>query len=185
MLRDKIKEATKSAHQQLEALVVKRLKAIRNNADYADLLKHFYAYFSKVERAIAPFITAELMPDYTLRRNASYLKKDIEALGSTTNELPPAQAPVITNTLSALGALYVMEGSIMGGRVIIQILEKAGVTEGVSFFSGYGEATAQMWQRFTDVLNSHASTESEEVQAIDAANVTFNKFGEVFTGLAV
>ena len=34
MLSDKIKEATKKAHQQLEVLVVKRLKAIRGNEDY-------------------------------------------------------------------------------------------------------------------------------------------------------
>jgi heme oxygenase len=185
MLSDKIKEATKKAHQQLEVLVVKRLKAIRGNEDYANLLKHFYAYFSRVEQAIVPFISAEVLPDHAFRRNASYLKKDIEALGGTIDELPPAQVPIITNTISALGALYVMEGSVMGGRIIVQMLEKAGITEGISFFSGYGEATGQMWQRFTAVLNSHASTEADERQAIDAANATFSKFGEVFTGVAV
>ncbi len=181
MLSDKIKEATKTAHQQLEVLVVKRLKAIRSNADYADLLKHFYAYFSKVEQAIAPFISAEVLPDYASRRNASYLKEDIEALGGTMDALPPVQAPVIRNTASALGALYVMEGSIMGGRIIVQMLEKSGITEGVSFFSGYGEATGQMWQRFTEVLNHHASTEEDQALTIAAANATFTQFGDVFT----
>lgn len=183
MLSDKIKEATKTAHQQLEVLVVKRLKAIGSNADYANLLKHFYAYFSKVEQAIAPFISAEVLPDYASRRNASYLKKDIEALGGTTDELPQAQAPVIASTISALGALYVMEGSIMGGRIIVQMLEKAGITKGVSFFSGYGEATGQMWQRFTDVLNRHAPTEQDQASAIAAANATFTQFQQVFTGV--
>lgn len=118
MLSDKIKEATKTAHQQLEVLVVKRLKAIRSDVDYANLLKHFYAYFSKVEQAIAPFISAEVLPDYPSRRNTLYLKKDIEALGATTDELPIAQAPAVADTVSALGALYVMEGSIMGGRIM-------------------------------------------------------------------
>ena len=185
MLSDKIKEATKTAHQQLEVLVVKRLKAIRNNADYANLLKHFYAYFSKVEQAIAPFISAEVLPDYPSRRNTLYLKKDIEALGATTDELPIAQAPAVADTVSALGALYVMEGSIMGGRIIVQMLEKAGITTGVSFFSGYGEATGQMWQRFTEVLNRHAPTEEDQVRAIAAANATFTQFGQVFTGVPV
>src|SRR5690606_6314985 len=109
-------------------------------------------------------------------RNSAYLKKDIEALGATISDLPFAKAPAVANTMSALGALYVMEGSVMGGRIIVQMLEKAGITEGVSFFSGYGEATGLMWQGFIAVLNSHASTEEEERQAIEAANATFSKF---------
>ena len=75
-----------------------------------------------------------------------------------------------------------MEGSIMGGRIIVQMLEKAGITSGVSFFSGYGEATGQMWQRFTDVLNRHAPTEQDQTNAIAAANATFMQFQQVFTG---
>ncbi|MGE9313627.1 biliverdin-producing heme oxygenase [Niabella sp. CJ426] len=185
MLSNHIKEATKAPHQQLEVVVVKKLKSIRSQADYADLLKHFYAYFSKVEQAVAPYINETVLPDYAERRNSSYIKADIEALGESVETLPHAVAPGIVNTISALGALYVLEGSIMGGRIIVQMLEKAGITQGVSFFSGYGEATGQMWQRFTEVLNRYAPTEDDEAQAIAAANATFKQFGDVFVGAAV
>lgn len=185
MLSSNIKEATRKAHQQLEVVVVKRLKAIRSRADYADLLKHFYAYFNKVEQAIAPYITKEVLPDYSERRNSSYLKSDIEALGGAVDELPAAQAPAVHNTIEALGALYVLEGSVMGGRIIVQLLEKAGITEGVSFFSGYGDDTGRMWQRFREVLDGHALTEKDEAQAIAAANATFTRFEEVFARVAV
>jgi heme oxygenase (biliverdin-IX-beta and delta-forming) len=178
MLSQHIKEATKEAHQQLEVIVVKKLKAIRSNADYSDLLKHFYAYFSQVEKAIAPFITTAVLPDHASRRNSAYLKQDIEALGSSVTELPVALSPEIRNTAAALGALYVMEGSIMGGRIIVQMLEKHGITEGVSFFSGYGAETGKMWQAFTEVLNK-VDTE-EERDAIEAANGVFQNFGKVF-----
>jgi heme oxygenase len=185
MLSSNIKEATHTAHQQLEVIVVKKLKAIRSQAEYADLLKHFYAYFNKVEQAIAPFITTEVLPDYASRRNSSHIKNDIEALGATVTDLPLAEAPAIPDTISALGALYVMEGSIMGGRIIVQMLEKAGITQGVSFFSGYGEATGRMWQGFTEVLNQYAPTTEDETKAIATANATFSKFGDVFTGVPV
>lgn len=185
MLSENIKEATKIAHQQLEVKVIKKLKAIRSNADYADLLKHFYAYFRQVEQAIAAYITPEVLPDYAQRRNSSYIKADIEALGSSVNDLPPAQAPAIKNTISALGALYVLEGSVMGGRIIVQMLEKSGITEGVSFFSGYGKDTGIMWQAFTGVLNKNASTPAAEADAITAANETFSNFGELFAGQVV
>lgn len=185
MLSDHIKEATKNAHQQLEVVVVKKLKAIRSDADYAGLLKHFYAYFSQVEQAVASFITDDVLPDLAQRRNSSYLKKDIEELGSNTNELPAATAPRITDPVSALGALYVLEGSIMGGRIIVQMLGKAGITEGISFFSGYGPATGEMWQRFTDVLNKYGATEDDQALAIAAANTTFKQFADVFSQAAV
>ncbi|WP_126972705.1 biliverdin-producing heme oxygenase [Gynurincola endophyticus] len=185
MLSNSIKEATKSAHQQLEVVVVKKLKAIRSHADYADLLKHFYSYFSTVEKTIAPYITTEVLPDYSQRRTSIYLKQDIEALGFSTQELPAAQAPEINSTIEALGALYVMEGSIMGGKIIVQMLEKGGITNGVSFFSGYGENTGRMWGAFTEVMNHHAPTEADEQKAIHAANETFSRFGDVFTSSLV
>jgi heme oxygenase len=185
MLSSSIKEATKEAHLQLEKKVVQKLKAIRSNEDYADFLKHFYAYFSHVEKAIAPYITSEILPDYAQRRNSSYLKKDIEELGGNVNELPATTIPAITNTIQALGALYVMEGSIMGGSIIVKMLEKGGVTSGVSFFSGYGEATGQMWGAFVGVLNSQSRSEEDEAQAIQTANDTFMHFSYVFADVAV
>lgn len=180
MLSNSIKEATRDAHLQLEKKVVQQLKAIRSNQDYADFLKNFYAYFSHVESVIAPFITTAVLPDYAQRRNSSYLKNDIEALGSDVNELPATATPAITNTLQALGALYVMEGSIMGGSIIVKMLEKAGITTGVSFFSGYGEATGQMWGTFVGVMNAQATNEAEEAVAIETANETFSRFSDVF-----
>lgn len=185
MLSNKIKEATKEAHQQLEKKVVLKMKGIRSNADYADVLKHFYAYFSEVEKAIKPFITADVLPDYAERRNSVYLKADIEELGSSVDELPEAVAPQITNTVEALGALYVMEGSIMGGPIIVQMLAKYGVDKGVSFFSGYGESTGQMWGKFVGVMNAQAETEEQQAQAIRVADETFSRFGDVFGEVSV
>lgn len=180
MLSTNIKEATKTAHQQLEKIVVLRMKAIRSNEDYAEFLKCFYAYFSEVEKAIAPYITAAILPDYAERRHAVYLKNDIEALGFSTDRLPAVTIPVITNTLQALGALYVMEGSIMGGSIIVQMLAKSGITNGVSFFSGYGDATRTMWEKFVTVMNAQATTIAAEAIAIAAADETFTRFGPVF-----
>lgn len=177
----KIKEATKSAHQHLEKQVVKRLKAIRNENDYAGLLKYFYAYFHHLEQVISPYLSAEVLPDYATRRNSSYLKKDIEELGDCLHYgLPPTTVPDITSRLQALGALYVMEGSVMGGSIIVQMLEKAGVTKGISFFSGYGADTKRMWAAFTEVLNAEANTPARQQEAMQAARDTFSHFSGLF-----
>ena len=180
MLSEKIKEETKSAHLSLEKLVVQQLKSIKNNEDYGNFLKKFYTYFSQVEKVISPYITSQLLPDYADRRNSSYLENDIKALGFDVDETMTVPVPKIDNEVAALGALYVMEGSIMGGRIIIQMLEKLGVTEGVSFFSGYGAETGQKWGVFTKVMNDTAKTEQDEEQAVNTANETFQLFEKVF-----
>lgn len=185
MLSTNIKEATKAAHLNLEKKVIEKLKAIRSNADYADFLKYFYTYFSQVEQAIAPYITEQLLPDYKDRRNSTYLKNDIEELGGLIVETPSINLPVIENQLQALGALYVMEGSIMGGSIIVKMLEKGGITKGISFFSGYGEATGQKWGVFTAVMNQAATTSEEETIAIQTANEAFTCFGDVFDEITV
>jgi len=185
MLSTNIKEATKAAHLKLEKKVIEKMKAIRSNADYADFLKYFYTYFSQVEQAIAPYITTELLPDYKERRNSSYLKNDIEELGGSVAETPVIALPAIENQLQALGALYVMEGSIMGGSIIIKMLEKGGITKGISFFSGYGEATGQKWGMFVGIMNQQATTAEEEAIAIKAADEAFTCFGDVFNELII
>ncbi len=180
MLSTQIKEVSKEAHLNLEKKVVRQLKAIRSNEDYARLLKYFYSYFNNVEKAIAPFVTEELLPDYKERRNSSHIKKDIETLGGTIDELPQASVPEIKNHLHALGALYVMEGSIMGGKIIVQMLAKGGITEGVSFFSGYGEETPAKWSVFTEVLNSQGATEEQRSAVVESALHTFEHFSNTF-----
>lgn len=180
MLSSKIKEATTAAHLQLNKTVLEKMRSIRNNADYASFLKYFYTYFSQIEQTIAPYITEDVLPDYKDRRNSSYLKNDIAHLGGEIAKVPSVSLPAITNKLEALGALYVLEGSVMGGSIMVKMLEKAGITEGVSFFSGYGAETGQKWSTFTTVLNEQASTSEEQEVAIKAANETFLHFGNVF-----
>lgn len=185
MLHQHIKEHTHAAHQKVEGAIVRQLKGIRSEADYAEVLKGFYAYFRAVEDAIATYVTADVLPDLADRRNSSYIQKDIEELGGTIQQLPEAKAPQVTNVIEALSALYVLEGSIMGGPYIVQMLNKYGVSKGTSFFSGYGENSGTMWAGFTSVLNQYGADESTFDRAAEIANETFYNFGAVFTSNAV
>jgi heme oxygenase len=181
MLSQHIKEQTHAAHQNVEGTIVRQLKSIRSDADYAKVLKGFYAYFRAVEDRIAPFVTSDILPDLADRRNSSYIKKDIEALGGSVENLPEANAPLVNNVLEALSSLYVLEGSIMGGPYIVQMLNKYGITKGTSFFEGYGENSREMWAGFTTVLNKHAEDPASYELATEKANQTFYNFRNVFS----
>ena len=180
MINIAIKEATKEAHLALEKKVVCKIKAIQNADDYANFLKYFYAYFSHLEKAMAPFITEARLPYLKSRRNSGYLKRDIESLGGTVDHLPKTTVPAIENHLQAFGALYVMEGSIMGGRIIVKLLENVGIRQGVSFFSGYGEDTEDMWAQFGEAFNKQVTHDEHEALMIQCANDTFAHFSLVF-----
>ena len=181
MLRNILKEQTHVAHQKAEGIIIRRIKAIHSEADYIDVLKGFYAYFSRVEEKMADFITEEILPDLQDRRDSSYIQADIESLGGSIDDLPIAVAPEINTAVEALSAMYVLEGSIMGGPYIVKMLEKRGITNGFSFFNGYGSDSKTMFDKFASVLNSYGESLDDPSHAVAVANETFKKFGEVFT----
>lgn len=180
MLRDIIKEKTDLNHRKTEGYVVRQVKSIKTEKDYIDLLKNFYAYFSAVEKELSKFINSDVLPDLKERRNAEYIKKDIEELGGSTDELPEVTVPEIRDTLDALSAMYVLEGSIMGGPYIVKMLEKQGINRAFSFFSGYGENSGQMFGKFVEVLNSYGENPDTHDRGVEVANQTFANFGDVF-----
>ncbi|MFA6245491.1 MAG: biliverdin-producing heme oxygenase [Mucilaginibacter sp.] len=182
MLSDKLKEETKQNHQILEKALIGRLKSIRSAQEYAGLLKLFYGYFGGLETQINKTIDGTLLTDSTQRRKTQAIADDILALGDGV----PAKAtgnylPRINDHLEALGALYVIEGSTLGGKIISKMMQQQlGFDKGMSFFSGYGDKTEQMWGTFKQALNNQAQNPGQEAVVIAAANETFLKFGEWF-----
>lgn len=68
----------------------------------------------------------------------------------------------LTNEHEALGAMYVIEGSTLGGNVIAKQLSK---TEGFddvtfNFFGCYQENTGPMWKNFKEVLDTEVTEEN-------------------------
>lgn len=182
MLSDKLKEETKHNHQVLEKALIARLKAIRSPQGYADLLKLFYGYFGGLEVLINKAIDSNVLTDSAQRRKTQAIANDVLVLGSDV----PAKAvgndlPGINNHFEALGALYVIEGSTLGGKIISKMMQQQlGSDKGMSFFSGYGDKTEQMWEAFKQAINSQAQTPEQEATVIATANETFLKFGEWF-----
>lgn len=178
MISDVLKEHTKMNHQLLEKKLVARMRAMRNEADYAALLGVFYSYFGGLEVLINHKLDTSLLPDHAQRRKTLSLAKDLEALGCRLPQLAgDDRLPAIGNNSRAFGALYVIEGSTLGGQIIAQMIRKQlNITEGLTFFEGYGEKTMAMWENFKLSLNSRAELDATEV--VQTANETFWKFSE-------
>jgi len=175
-LHERIRTASATHHQQLEKKVVGHLRQIACNEDYAAVLNYFYNYFSRLEQKIGGHLPVALLPDYDRRRKSAALKQDIATLDGTVTDMPGVTLPTIDSPPAALAALYVMEGSTLGGQHIVKILEHKGITEGTSFFNGYGADTHRMWNTFLQALNNAVQAEAEQELVIKTVQDTFEHF---------
>lgn len=176
-----LKHQTEAAHMELEAMVLPWLQSISSNTDYVQLLKGFYGYFKPLEDAVAPYITEAVLPDWEQRRKAYSILQDLAQLPGAYSELPLAtHLPSIQSLPQALGAMYVMEGSTLGGKGIAKMLVKNKSVnlkgEQLQFFTGYGARTGTMWTTFVNVLNSFSGTDAEVARMVASANQTFSLF---------
>lgn len=177
MIAERLKQATHQAHQSLEGLLIPAMKQVRNTSGYAQLLHLFYGFYHPLEIQLAPY-GATALPDFAQRRKSDWLLEDLAALGENAENIPLAtELPQITNIAQAMGAMYVLEGSTLGGTHIAKMLaQQLQLTEGkgLAFFTGYGPVTGSMWKAFIQTLNAMPFTEAAEAQLFAAANATFD-----------
>jgi len=179
-LSELIKTRTLTAHQELEKVLVTRMRAMRDAEDYLGLLQSFYSYFGSIEDRANLYIGSAELPDHLQRRKSASLATDIYALGGKLPQKAlPADVPVIENKLQAFGALYVMEGSTLGGPIISRMVKKQlsiDTEEGLSFFNSYGDNLHAMWNTFKLTLDRQAPDEASADIVIAAAQATFRQF---------
>ncbi|HEY0899580.1 MAG TPA: biliverdin-producing heme oxygenase [Sphingobacteriaceae bacterium] len=179
MLSAQLKAYTGKAHASLEKKIIQKLKTISSSGDYYRILSLFYGYYYELEKLITAYLDTDILPDYDQRRKSAAIVQDIESLFQSTDSLPVCtELPQISTGLQALGALYVLEGSTLGGQVISKMItdriDLPGY--GLSFFESYGTNTYQMWGLFVQKLNELQLNAEERQELLDAANNTFIKF---------
>lgn len=179
-LLEQLKTETLNNHQQLEKNLILRLKGMESSSDYVRILQIFYGYFSALEDQIKNYIGDDQLPDHADRRKTLQIKEDLILLKAevpekaTLNDLPE-----IANEIQAFGALYVIEGSTLGGQIISKMISKKldmDSDEGLSFFNSYGNDTMPMWAKFKNTLALKASNPAAADELVKSANDTFLKF---------
>lgn len=171
MFIKELRSSTMAAHQALDKMLIPYIKSIETPTRYADLLKCFYGYFSRVEEQLSIFLNNDNIPAYDERRKAHVIVQELESWGETIPS-ETADAPRIDTKAKAMGAMYVLEGSTLGGKIIAKII--GGNLDidpaQLQFFNYYGDNTEAMWKEFSDTLNKYAdsiglSARNEMVQA--------------------
>lgn len=182
MLSKVLKESTKEIHAWAERRVMGRLNEIKDEKDYIALLKIFYVFFKSMEDVIYPVLTPHNQHLIADRRDASYILQDIRALDSGVEGENLSKIPAPVNIAEAIGMLYVLEGSTLGGIYIVKILKKKGIERGFSFFEGYGEDTFTHWEAFKKEIDGLVHADKEQKLAIQRAEQAFTLFGNLLGG---
>jgi heme oxygenase len=109
------------------------------------------------------------------RRRLAGLAASLMRLGAAmpVNAPPPPRLP--GSRSEALGLLYVLEGSTLGGRVILRQLASTGMDlDGLGFLDPYGSESGRMWRQFLELLEIHVSgSETGIEQAVIGARNGF------------
>jgi len=173
-----LRTATRPAHEALDAALGLMDASIEIVA-YTRLLERFYGFWRSWQPRMAALLQDEAL--LAPRRRMHLLEADLVTLGyslDAVRALPRCPAPPLRDAPEALGSLYVMEGSTLGGRVILRhIGDRLGLdgSAGCAYFAGYGSATAPMWRSFLLRLDAADPLDAGRIAA--GATATFESLG--------
>lgn len=178
-LHDELKQTTSKPHQALEKKMVKVIKGIKTQGDYARFLELMYGYYAALEKDLDRYLPYMQLGH---RRTANKLLSDINQV--QTADRPAGRVelcrdlPAIDSLASALGAMYVVEGSVMGAPQIAKMIAsqlKLSDNTSLTFFNGSAEDVSSNWSIF--LSNFSRDFEDDERQSIiRAATATFEAF---------
>ncbi len=164
-----LRAETQAAHEAVERLPY--FEALRRGelplGAYANYLRAFSLLHEALEDALgrAEGAAAEVWHEGMSRRE--HFARDFAELGDAGPEVPRAAARAIAlaeqlraratdDPAWALGYLYVLEGSTLGGRVLLRELERLPGLEGgrgLHYLASYGDETAEHWRAFSARMN--------------------------------
>lgn len=126
--------------------------------------------------ATEPAAAAEVA--WSQRRRARLFAGDLTALGAAPSTAPdsPELSPV-PDTNDALGRLYVLEGSTLGGVFIdrhLASLPQLADAAPLRAFTPYGEHTGAMWHAYRTATRAWVAAGGDAGRVVTAAQQTFS-----------
>lgn len=169
---DRLRQETAAVHSRLDQTLglIDRLSAPEQRSR---LLAGYHLLHRTAEVEIAPFLGEIAGLDFLARRRSSLIADGLRVY--CHQAVPDSVADLGIHTkAAAFGALYVLEGSSLGGRVILKELKLRGAAlTGLGFLDPYGNNTGQRWQSFLAILEREVTSSEQKNDAVKGALNTF------------
>jgi len=148
-------------------------------ADYAVYLSILYGFVKGFENIVFPLLQHSIA-DIEERRKTHLLVSDLNMLGIDAAEIAVISDQFFTevyhSNATALGGMYVLEGSVLGGAFIYKHLQTTlgmdAIADKATYFTVYGSETGSRWKVFLQSFCLASSGMEEEV--IESASQTFS-----------
>ena len=160
-LRMRLRMVTQTDHDRLESLM-ESLDFAVTLENYKSLLLLLLGFHRPLDALLLALDWSETGLNLKQRCKSHLLIADLTQLGVDSNAITRAQnctrLPSARTIPEAVGVLYVLEGSTLGGQLVSRrVKSELGISEasGGSFFFAYGGRTGEMWRGFIEVLERH------------------------------
>jgi heme oxygenase len=183
-----LRQATRGLHASVEsALAV--LETTWTPATYRNLLLRFHGFHRPLDERLTARLVDGSLGTVRFQPRAELLEEDLAKLGGAG--LPPGAnprcdvLPPLATPEEAMGCLYVLEGSALGGRVILPwVIRCLGPESGCRhrFFNPYGSLTGARWGEFCAALEAFSKRTDRPNRVVDGAMGTFDALLAWFEG---
>lgn len=171
----RLKALTDATHQRLDTGIMSAQPFVSREryALFLDVQHNFHADVAPLYHS--PEI-GKLLPDLTSRCRLDALRQDLEDVtGKPAPELSSQTGDLDLPT--ALGWLYVAEGSNLGAAFLLKEAVKLGLSEdfGARHLAGHPEGRGLHWRTFVAAYNGLELSEAEELRAAEGAKAAFRR----------
>ncbi|MFD2236819.1 biliverdin-producing heme oxygenase [Aureimonas populi] len=173
-LRARLREGTRERHERLDALFDPMFRT-GDLAPYHRFIRMNHACHEALEPLIAAPL-ASLLPDWAEGSRLPQLRRDMAEMA-----LAPLPAPAFgtPDTVAAVGIGYVLEGSRLGGMILLRRLHKLEAGALSSRPSAHYLASSEGAERFNRFLKAASGLDWQEARfarCLAAANAAFDCF---------
>jgi heme oxygenase len=173
-----LKQHTHTQHIHLEQ-TIDIANQIQNEHQYRDVLAAFYGFYKPLEERLDTIQGLEII-NFKARHKVGLLQRDLTHLGLSESEIEQLplcmDLPHVESLAEALGCLYVLEGSTLGGQIISRHLQELPH----SFFTSYGSQVGKLWTELKIAAEQFAHEPHSYDVLTTAAQDTFAKLDHWF-----
>jgi heme oxygenase (biliverdin-IX-beta and delta-forming) len=182
---DNLRSSTQESHKKLESLplsaaIVSEKLSI---SDYSLYLQRMSDIIHQTEEVVFPKLQ-DIIPDLEERKKLPLLSSDFNTLNVSKTAFKKPFHLGNHSVAFALGIMYVVEGSTLGGRFIMRNVGSAlGFDEnnGACYFAGYGNKSGNYWKNFLAALTQYEQENNCADEILAGADFAFT---EIYTHLS-
>lgn len=172
----RLKAGTRGVHGQLDGRIMQG-RPFESRERYGRFLLVQHDFHVLVSPLFQHPDLAPLLPDLAQRDRLALIEADLRDLriGVPERQLTTTEQSVDVPT--ALGWLYVAEGSNLGAAFLLKAAREIGLSEdfGARHLAAAPEGRGLHWKTFTSALDAIELSAEEETRVIDGANAAFSR----------